>query len=56
MLDLFLCSLLDITLILIYAFVGLTIFMIIQGIIYKLTGFSIYNYLKRKLILEQLSK
>lgn len=56
MLDIFLSGILDITLLLIYAFVGFLAFMLIQGTTYWATGFSIYNYLKRKLIAEQLSK
>lgn len=56
MLDIFLSGILDITLLLIYAFVGFIAFMLIQGVIYWTTGFSVYNYLKRKFILEQLIK
>lgn len=36
--------------------IGFIAFMLIQGITYWATGFSIYNYLKRKFIVEQLSK
>lgn len=30
--------------------------LLVQGIVYRITGFSIYNFLKKKLITDQLSK
>lgn len=37
-------------------FSAIIIALAIQGIVYRITGFSIYNFLKRKLVLDQLEK
>lgn len=37
-------------------FLTIVIALAIQGIVYRLTGFSIYNYAKKKLITDQLNK
>jgi hypothetical protein len=37
-------------------FLAIIIALVIQGIVYRITGFSIYNYAKKKLITDQLEK
>lgn len=39
----------DFILLAIYSLIGFISFMLIQGIVYWLTGFSIYNWLMKKL-------
>lgn len=35
-------------------FLAIIIALAVQGIVYRTTGFSIYNYAKKKLIIDQL--
>lgn len=37
-------------------FLAIIIGLLIQGIVYRTTGFSIYNFLMKKLVTDQLNK
>lgn len=46
----------DVLLVSFYLLVAFVVFMAVQGLVYWTTGFSIYNFLKKKLITEQIEK